>query len=142
MRFSMCICRKRRLGERKARAELRGFLWDHWFSRRLGYVEATFYTIEGDRSEHVFFVEPGTDGRWRIAHRAQMMKLRRAECEDLLSGEETPECATASAYEIKRYGLNASGRSSSISVPPDAVMIPETYRLLLVFEGPAAKWEI
>lgn len=47
-------------------AEIREFIWSHWRERKLGRFTATFYNVEGERSNHQVFVEPARDGRWGV----------------------------------------------------------------------------
>jgi hypothetical protein len=52
--------------ETKARAEIREFIWNHLANRKLGYLEATFYTKEGEPFTHFFFIEANSSGTWQI----------------------------------------------------------------------------
>jgi len=44
----------------------REFLWDLWKSHTKGYVKRTTYTREGQPAWCTFFVEPDSNGQWRI----------------------------------------------------------------------------
>ena len=50
----------------KAMEEIRSFVWEHWHGRRRGWLSATFYTIEGDKTVSKFFVEPDENGVWHL----------------------------------------------------------------------------
>jgi hypothetical protein len=45
--------------------QLRSFLWNHWRERRLGYLEATFYSVEGVPTNSMIYIEKDVGGRWR-----------------------------------------------------------------------------
>ena len=51
---------------RKMASELRDFVWRQWTEKRLGYVVATYYTIEGDPTTYNLFVEPDANQRWHV----------------------------------------------------------------------------
>lgn len=47
-------------------SQLREFLWEHWLNKRLGYVQATRYSKEGDANSYSYFIEPGEDSIWHV----------------------------------------------------------------------------
>lgn len=49
-----------------ARGEIRSFLWQHWKENRRGWLSATFYGIEGNKTASRFFVEPNRKGGWHL----------------------------------------------------------------------------
>src|SRR5215467_12616619 len=51
---------------RNKEALIRGWLWEHWKGHRLGYLVATRYSIEGERSTSTYYVEPDESGAWSI----------------------------------------------------------------------------
>jgi hypothetical protein len=52
-------------------AKIRGFIWEHWQQRRLGYAVVTFYSKEGDPSTSHMFVEPDKKGVWHLSVRIE-----------------------------------------------------------------------
>ena len=48
------------------KAEIRAFLWDHWYSRRFAKLVVTMYTKEGDPTKSTFLIEPDQSGAWHI----------------------------------------------------------------------------
>ena len=45
---------------------LRQFVWQHWHNKQRAHVVATFYSIEGDPMTYNLFIEPETNGHWRV----------------------------------------------------------------------------
>ena len=52
--------------DEKALGQIRAFIWEHWNGQKRGWLSATFYTIEGDKTTSKFFVEPDQKGAWRL----------------------------------------------------------------------------
>ena len=46
--------------------QLRQFVWQHWHNKQRAHVLETFYSIEGDPTTYNLFIEPDTNGRWRV----------------------------------------------------------------------------
>jgi hypothetical protein len=107
--------------------EIRSFLWEHWKERRLGVVNATFYTIEGDPTISTSFVEPDANGCWRIT----------VESESIISallpkGKKPRREITQDDYDVIDR-VEATGESSAPSIPvaEQELRQPQTYRLRL-----------
>jgi hypothetical protein len=56
-------------------ANIRSFLWDHLREKRLARLQATGYTIEGDKTTNTFFVDADAKGNWGI--RSEWVQWRR-----------------------------------------------------------------
>src|SRR6266567_2651066 len=52
-------------------SKVRSFLWDHWSQQRLGQLQVTVYTVEGDPTTYVFFIEKDPKDRWCIRSRSE-----------------------------------------------------------------------
>jgi hypothetical protein len=44
----------------------RDFIWNHWTDQRRGYLIITMGSDDAQSDAHIF-IEPGDDGRWRVA---------------------------------------------------------------------------
>lgn len=47
-------------------AQLRGFIFEHWQTKRHGYAQMSFPNPEGNGVASVFFVEPDANGQWTV----------------------------------------------------------------------------
>jgi hypothetical protein len=57
-------------------AEARSFIWDHWRQRRRGYVRLSQASVDAQATAHIF-IEPDSDGVWRIAWRMSRSGIHR-----------------------------------------------------------------
>jgi hypothetical protein len=43
------------------------FIWKHYTERKLGVISSRVYSIEGDRTDSTYYIEPDKDGHWIVA---------------------------------------------------------------------------
>lgn len=48
------------------RAYLRTFIWDHWQRKQRAKISLIAFSIEGNRTESRYYVEPDANGKWQI----------------------------------------------------------------------------
>jgi hypothetical protein len=107
-------------------AEIRGFLWDHLQEHRLGQLQATVYTIEGDPTTYVFFVESDTKDRWYIRAKSESMLAA------LLKPGEKPRHETR---EVRYYDVERLDSETNQVIPKTEKRQSHTYRLRLKNEN-------
>jgi hypothetical protein len=111
----------------KLLGELRGFLWKRWRERRLALVTATFYTIEGDPTKSLYFIESDARGTWwvRIDSESTISVL-------LPKSKRPKHKSTHDDYDsIDRVEPTSTNAPKFIPIPDDEVRQPQTYRLRL-----------
>jgi hypothetical protein len=101
---------------------IREFLWDHYDGRMPGKLEATFYTIEGEPTHYLFFVDTGPTGEWGI--RATISMWRR----DYARHKKKP---TQTVVEEKYCYVGRTDPSSEKAIPREEKRTAESYRLVL-----------
>lgn len=109
-------------------SKIRGFLWDHWSEDRPGQLQATVYTVEGDPTTYIFFVEKDSKGHWCI----------RAKSESVVA--KIPEPGETRSHEMKEvtyYEIERLDSESNKPIPREEKRQPDKYRLQLKGEtGP------
>ena len=103
-------------------ARIRGFLWDHWSGRRLGHLDVTVFTVEGDPTAYKFAVETDAKGRWGI-HTEITLVIR-----GLAPTDNTPKHETK---QITYYDVERIGAESGEAIGSNAKLQPEAYRVRL-----------
>jgi hypothetical protein len=103
-------------------AKVRSFLWDHWSHQLLGQLQVTVYTIEGDPTTYVFFIEKDSKGRWCI--RSQSESAIAA----LLKPGEAPRRET---QRVIYYEIDRLDSETSKVIPNGEKRPPDTYKLRL-----------
>jgi hypothetical protein len=108
-------------------AEIRTFLWQHCKERRLGLVNATFFTIEGDRTTSTFFVEPDRKGKWliRIHSKSTFAALLPKR------GKPHFENAREEYDEIDRVEATSVNAATAVPIPESVSRESEKFRLRL-----------
>src|SRR6267378_282872 len=103
-------------------SKARSFLWDHWSHQLLGQLQVTVYTIEGDPTTYVFFVEKDSRDRWCVRSESESVITR------LLKPGEAPrrETQEVTYYEIDRLDSETNKIIQSAEKRP-----PDTYTLRL-----------
>ncbi len=46
----------------------RAFIWEHWQSKKRGYIRITFNSVDATSTSHIF-IEPDSYGVWRVTWR-------------------------------------------------------------------------
>jgi hypothetical protein len=107
--------------------EIRTFLWQHWKDRRLGLVNATFFSIEGDYTTSTFFVEPDAKGRWLVRIHSKSTAAA------LLPKRQKPrhENAREEYDRIDRVEATSANAPTPVSVPESESREPQMFRLRL-----------
>jgi hypothetical protein len=54
--------------ERCQLSKFRDFVWEHWQTKRRGYLRISFDSVDAVSTSHLF-IEPDTDGKWHVAWR-------------------------------------------------------------------------
>jgi hypothetical protein len=54
--------------ERCQLSKLRDFVWEHWQTKRRGYLRISFDSVDAVSTSHLF-IEPESDGKWHVAWR-------------------------------------------------------------------------
>lgn len=106
-------------------ASIRDFLWRHWRERRLGWLRVINYTMEGAPVRTDYFVEPDSQGHWRVQLNLKITLFSSKPNEPL------NELQTSVAYTLARVepGLRLSqGRKA---IPRDKLCDPKSYDLIL-----------
>ena len=107
-------------------SEIRGFLWNHWNQKRLGYLKATWGGREGNPNQYLFHVEPDSDGIWHVSveiertyrDRKRDGSLRTRQSQDAFK-----------AYLIERFAIEEAGTQRPIL--DDEVRPPSSFILIL-----------
>jgi hypothetical protein len=107
--------------------EIRDFLWKHWKDRQPGLVTATFYTIEGDPTKSLYFVESDARGRWliRVNSDSTISAL-------LPKGKRPRRIIVQDDFDkVDRVEPTSTSSPNSIAIPNDAIRLPQTFKLRL-----------
>ena len=103
-------------------SRIRAFLWDHLEGQRIGELQVTAYSIEGDPITWNFFVESDPKGKWRI----------RAKYESIIAvlrkPKQKPKHETG---ELNYYVVERLDHDTGRVVPKEEKRSPESYRLRL-----------
>ena len=102
--------------------EIRGFLWGHYDGKVPGKLDATFYTLEGEPTHYLFFVDVRPTGEWEI--RATITMLRG----DSARPKKKP---TQTIVEEKYCYVGRIDPSSEKAIPREERRSAESYRLVL-----------
>ena len=106
-------------------AEIRAFIWNHWYQRRLGQLTAIYYSREGDRSDVSYFVEPNEGGVWHLAVTIdRTLRNRRG------PGQHR-ESVAYEARDVDRIEIPKTGLAERVEIPEKAKRRPQSYHLVL-----------
>jgi hypothetical protein len=71
-RFTQEAIYKRREEEKariaSAMKSARDFIWEHWQSKKRGYIRITFNSVDATSTSHIF-IEPDSSGVWQVTWR-------------------------------------------------------------------------
>ena len=89
-------------------AEIREWIWTHFYDKKPGTLRVTYYSLEGDRSIWTYTVRPDPKGNWHIAvHLNSLNADRRGQ------GRNWTEIRDFMIYQVERYpeihGLDRPG---------------------------------
>jgi hypothetical protein len=107
-------------------AEIRGFLWNHLLEHRLGRLQVTVYTVEGDPTTYVFSIEGDTKDCWYIRAKSESIVAA------LLKPDEKPRRETK---EVRHYDVERLDSGTSLVIPKGEKRRAESYRLRLQNEN-------
>lgn len=62
---------------RRWRNEIRAFIWHHWQVKKRAFLQAKYYTKEGECTVVRYFIEPDSAGRWSISIEEQVNTIDR-----------------------------------------------------------------
>lgn len=111
----------------KRMGEIRSFIWEHWHDRRRGWLSATFYTIEGDKTVSKFFVEPDETGAWHVLIDSQSLISL-----GLPKPKRPKRVIRHQAYDqLDWVERNCNINEHCVSLTEQALKDPPRYRLLL-----------
>jgi hypothetical protein len=102
--------------------QIRGFLWEHYDGKVPGKLDATFYTLEGEPTHYLFFVDAGPTGEWEI--RATITMLRG----DYSRPKKKP---SQTIVEEKYCYVGRIDPSSEKAIPREEKRSAESYKLVL-----------
>jgi hypothetical protein len=104
-------------------AKIRGFIWNHWEQRRLGYAVVTFHSKEGEPSTSHMFVEPDENGVWHLSVRIERELIdRRGWSDPKYRGKKFNRTDSYKAYAIERvmdkdsYRLRFKGEDRKVII--------------------------
>ena len=119
----------------KAMGKIRSFIWEHWLGRHRGWLSATFYTIEGNKTVSKFFVEPDARGAWHLIIDSESMISA-----GLNKGQKSKRVIRHEDYDqLDWVERNCNINEHCVSVTEQALQDPPGYRLLLKNRQASAK---
>ena len=110
-----------------ALGRIRSFIWEHWNRRQRGWLSATFYTIEGDKTTSKFFVEPDERGDWHLLIDSESMIWS-----GLPKGRRPKRILRHEGYDLMDWVERKCNLAEHcVSVTEQALQDPPRYLLLL-----------
>jgi len=106
----------------RTEATVREFLWNHWKEKRRGYLTITPYSVEGDRTDASYFVEPSKEGSWRVQVTFDRTLVDRRPGKHATFHKQQ----YFTAYALERFRRTPSPRFSDADPLP-----PEEYELIM-----------
>jgi hypothetical protein len=102
--------------------QIRSFLWHHLAAKIPGKLDLTYYTLEGEPSQYLFFVEANSQGDWAI--RAKVTAWR--------SNHGYPNTAPETTVAEEKYcRVERIDSVDSKAIPAAEPRNPKSYRLVL-----------
>ena len=109
---------------------LREFLWRNWRSRQRACAKLETTNKEGERAYSIYYVEPNTDGNWRVIVDVKREIVNRKE-----PHIRRTETDRLEAHSLRRVEQRRDGLSGYTTIPDAKKPPPQSYRLLLVGDG-------
>jgi hypothetical protein len=114
--------------DRKARlalADVRAFIWKHWYQRQMAKLTVTFYSKEGIPNTTCLYIEPDEHDHWRIV-------ALRIDSPQADSGGNSLPASKETHYDIvRRIQLLRSPGNRTKYVPENEPRSPTQYALQL-----------
>jgi hypothetical protein len=111
---------------RNVEPDARAFLWSHWGARKRGVAILTLHSIEGEPSTMFMYVEPSSDGHWRLRVTIDRLLFTRKPSPD---GKCVHVRSAYTASVIHRVEIPHDGRTSRQFLDDSIAREPGTYRL-------------
>jgi len=84
--------------------QVRKFIWDHWSGKHRGYVTGTLHTKEGEPTTEFFWIDPASNGSWRIRGKVEHSYSDRRMVNDPKKQPDRQETSTFEAVRIVQVG--------------------------------------
>jgi hypothetical protein len=102
--------------------QVRGFLWEHFAKKSLAKLEVTYYTLEGEPTHYLFFVDSDPAGEWRIRAIITMWRV------DFAHHKKKPKQSVVQETYCRVKRMDQADKKM---IPQEEKRDPKTYSLVL-----------
>jgi hypothetical protein len=106
--------------------QIKEFLWEHWKTRRLGYLDETYRNLEGEMTTVRYYIEACNPIDWCVTEFTRGVNNERGRKGLTWM---TTRCVTA--ITLKRIDKRQYRSGITVEIPEDEIRSPDSYLLRL-----------